>query len=351
MTIEELQNRGLIVYECISGSRAYGLDTPESDTDIKGVFILPQDEIYGLNYTAQVSNETNDIVYYELGRFIELLAVNNPNIMELLATPESSIIYKHPIMYKIKADAFLSKLCRNTFGKYAMSQIKKAKGLKKKILNPIDKERKSVLDFCYVNYNNGSIPLLKFLTINTWTQEHCGLVNITHMKDLFGLYYNEEKQYSGIVKKADANQVALSSIDNGQHQEALLSFNKDGYSFYCKEYKEYWDWVGKRNDIRYENTLEHGKNYDAKNMLHTFRLLEMCKEIGREGVVNVFRQDREQLLKIKSGYYQYGELLRLAEEKQVEIDKIYANSSLQNAPDYSKVNLLLAEMRREYYEL
>ena len=32
-----------IVYECLSGSHAYGLATPESDIDIKGVFILPED--------------------------------------------------------------------------------------------------------------------------------------------------------------------------------------------------------------------------------------------------------------------------------------------------------------------
>ncbi len=44
MTIEDLRNRGLIILECISGSRAYGLDTPSSDTDIKGVFMLSKEE-------------------------------------------------------------------------------------------------------------------------------------------------------------------------------------------------------------------------------------------------------------------------------------------------------------------
>lgn len=38
MTIDDLRNRGLIISECISGSKAYGL-TRISDTDIKGVFI------------------------------------------------------------------------------------------------------------------------------------------------------------------------------------------------------------------------------------------------------------------------------------------------------------------------
>jgi len=92
MTIEELKNRNLIILECISGSKAYGLDTPQSDTDIKGVFLLPKPNFYGLKYIPQISNESNDIVYYELGRFMQLLAFNNPNIMELLNTPEKSVI-------------------------------------------------------------------------------------------------------------------------------------------------------------------------------------------------------------------------------------------------------------------
>ncbi len=145
MTIDDLRNRGLIILECISGSKAYGLDTPTSDTDIKGVFILPKEEYYGLNYIPQVNNETNDVVFYELGRFMELLSLNNPNILELLNTPENAIIYKHPFLYDIKPELILSKLCSNTFGKFALSQIKKAKGLKKKIVNPVAKERKSVL--------------------------------------------------------------------------------------------------------------------------------------------------------------------------------------------------------------
>ncbi|RYZ53120.1 MAG: nucleotidyltransferase, partial [Sphingobacteriales bacterium] len=37
MTIQELKEKNLLLRECISGSKAYGLDTATSDTDIKGV--------------------------------------------------------------------------------------------------------------------------------------------------------------------------------------------------------------------------------------------------------------------------------------------------------------------------
>lgn len=349
MTIEELRNRGLIILECISGSKAYGLDTPASDTDIKGVFLLPKEEYYGLNYIPQVSDETNDIVFYEFGRFMDLLSVNNPNILELLNTPEPAIIYKHPYLDEIKPELILSKLCVKTFGKFALSQIKKAKGLKKKIVNPVSKERKSVLSFCYVNHEHGAVPLLKYLDNQGWQQENCGLVNIPHMKDIYGLYYDENAGFKGIIKSEDSNEVCLSSIPKGVKQEVLLYFNKNGYSTYCKEYREYWDWVEKRNEARYENTKSHGKNYDSKNMMHVFRLLEMAIEIGEEKKVNVRRPNRDFLLAIKAGKFEYADLLKMAKEKQSAMEAAFENSSLPEKPDLRMINDLTSKLRDRFY--
>lgn len=349
MTIEELRNKGLIILECISGSRAYGLETLTSDTDIKGVFLLPKEEYYGLNYTPQVNNETNDIVFYEFGRFMELLSLNNPNILELLHTPESAIVYKHPFLDEIKSELILSKLCNNTFGKFALSQIKKAKGLQKKIVNPVAKERKSVLSFCFVNYDQGAIPLLKFLEIKGWQQENCGLVNIQHMKDVYGLYYSDQLRFSGVLRRKDSNDICLSSIPKGTNQEALMYFNRNGYSTYCKEYREYWDWVDKRNDNRYQNTKSHGKNYDSKNMMHVFRLLEMAIEIGKEKKVNVKRPNRDFLLDIKAGKFEYEELLKMADMKQAEMESAFEQSSLSEKPDLELINELTYRLRDKFY--
>jgi len=66
MTITEIKDNGLLLFECISGSKAYGLDTATSDTDLKGVFYMPVEQFYGLHTIPQVSNETNDEVYSEL---------------------------------------------------------------------------------------------------------------------------------------------------------------------------------------------------------------------------------------------------------------------------------------------
>ncbi|MBD0401698.1 nucleotidyltransferase domain-containing protein [Flammeovirga sp. EKP202] len=349
MTIEELRRKELIILECISGSRAYGLATEHSDTDIKGVFILPKEMYYTNQYIPQVSNETNDIVFYELGRFVELLSLNNPNILELLYTPSSKVLYKHPYLSDLKPSIFLSKLCEKTFGNYALSQIKKAKGLKKKIVNPMSKERKNLLSFCYVNEEKDSIPVLDFLNKKGWKQEEIGLVQIPHMKGIYGLYHAEKGIYNGIIQNEQSTEVALSSVSKEAIQEGLLYCNKEGFSTYCKKYKEYWNWVEKRNKSRYESTLSNGKNYDAKNMMHVFRLLDMAIEIGKNKKVMVERPNRGFLLGVKSGKYEYDDLIELANDKQKQLKEAFKNSTLQSTPNSDKINRVLYEIRNRFY--
>lgn len=352
MTITDLYTHPqLILLEAWSGSRAYGTDLPTSDLDIRGVFLLPKASFYGLDYTLQLNDETNDTIYYELGRFVELLSKNNPNILELLAMPEDCIQRRQPIMDLLRVQDFLSKKCRDTFGGYAFTQVRKARGLNKKIINPMPKERKTPLDFCYVLWNQGSMPLRKWLERKGYRQELCGLANIPHFRDTYGLYYDPGKElgFSGIIRKPASNELALSSIPKGHPMETILSFNKDGYQTYCKEYRQYWEWVEKRNETRYENTLSHGKNYDAKNMMHTFRLLDMAEEIAREGIIRVRRPNREFLLDIRSGRFGYEQLVEWAEQRMARIDKLFDQSPLPEEPSLPKINRALVEMREELY--
>ena len=352
MTIQELKDKKLIIYECISGSKAYGLDLPTSDTDIKGVYILPKEVIYGLEYIPQVADKTNDTIYYELGRFLELLAKNNPNILELLATPADKILVTHPLIDKIKPSLFLSKKCKDTFGGYAFSQVKKARGLNKKIVNPVDKAKKTIFEFCYVLEKHGSVPLNKWLAAHNMQQEHCGLVKIPHARDVYGLYYDATGTlgYKGILRKEQATTVLLSSIPKAEKLRGYLSFNQDGYIKYCKDYTEYWNWVSLRNEARYEHNIEHGKNYDSKNMMHTFRLLDMAKEILATGQIIVKRPNRAELLSIRKGEWLYDDLIQMAEQKMREVEKAYQTSILREAPDEAQIEALLVGLRKGFYE-
>ena len=132
MKFIEVTHKDYLLFESVTGSHAYGTNVEGSDVDLKGIFVLPKDQFYGLSYTPQVSDERNDKTYYEIKRFCELLATSNPNMLELLAMPEECIRYKHPLFDLFKADIFLSTACEKTFAGNAMSPVKKSKRTQQK---------------------------------------------------------------------------------------------------------------------------------------------------------------------------------------------------------------------------
>ncbi|MBO2007634.1 nucleotidyltransferase domain-containing protein [Siccationidurans soli] len=354
MTIADLRSQRLVLFEAISGSRAYGTNLPHSDTDLKGVFVLPEAQFLGLDYVPQVANETNDEVFYELRRFVELLLKNNPTVLELLGTPSECIIYKHPLFEQFKAAQFLSKLCRQSFAEYAVAQIRKAKGLNKKINHPEPPARKSVLDFCYVTVGAGAQPVTTWLERKGYEATRCGLVKVSHLTDLYALFIDQTPDcslgYRGLVRDPETSQdVLLSAVPKGEETSAYLSFNRNGYSTYCRVFREYWEWVAKRNVERYENTVQHGKNYDAKNMLHVFRLLQMAQEIAEKGELQVRRPNREFLLQIRRGEFDYEELVTEAEQLVTTVEAAFTVSALPEAPDKQLAEQVLIQIRRAFY--
>lgn len=354
MTYAELkQQKDLILLDCISGSTAYNLNVAGSDVDRKGVFIMPRRQLFGFEQQQQIANESNDEVYFEVGRFLELLTKNNPNILELLSTPPEFVSYRHPLMDLIKPEDFLSKLCLDTFAGYAQTQVRKARGLNKKINKPLDRERRSVPEFCHVIHHNGSVPLAEWLKEKGYRQEDCGLTAVDHFRNTYLLYHQKQLTgdgyFRGIVSGPDTDDVQLSSVPKGMEHVAVMTFNKDGYSVYCKEYREYREWKEKRNQQRYQSTLSHGKNYDAKNMMHTFRLLNMAEEIALYGQVIVKRNDRDFLLSIRNGKFEFDELMQMVDDKMEQIKAAYERSSLPERPDVWVAEKLLMRMREEYY--
>jgi hypothetical protein len=61
----------------------------------------------------------------------------------------------------------------------------------------------------------------------------------------------------------ESNQLRLSSIPKGEESIAVISFNKDGYTQHCKDYKAYQEWLENRNEARYVETQEHGQKIDC----------------------------------------------------------------------------------------
>ena len=106
-----------------------------------------------------------------------------------------------------------------------------------------------------------------------------------------------------------------------------------------------------RNEDRYTTNIEHGKNYDSKNMTHTIRLLKVAKELLETGHLNVKRiDDHEELLSIKNGDFTYEEVIKMANNLQKEIEKLAKMTQLKDEIDYSKIEKFLINLRTKLYE-
>ena len=404
MTIKDIEEKRLIGYKYIAGSHSQNLNGPDSDEDFHGVYFAPIETIIGLgdDYQEEVSDEKHDETYHEFGKWMTLLSKGNPNALESLFVPERLIVGDvHPVIKKVldNRDKFISKEVVKALSGYAFNQIKKARGLGKKIVNPVT-ERKDVLDFCYTFKNQGSQPIKEFLAEHHLDQKYCGLVNIPNMKDVYGVYYdfaafwhfenisdhdrywnyvlNENSEndenaiidyldytkindriinkdffhYGGIVYPDDvskSNEVRLSSIPKGEMPICFMTYNKDAYTCHCREYKEYQEWVENRNQKRYSKAVEAG--YNQKNMCHCIRLLTMAKEISEGKGFKLWRtDDRDFLMGIKNGDYTYEYLIEYAEKLLADVNENLPKSNLPDEVDKEFVNKLLIECRSEYYD-
>jgi predicted nucleotidyltransferase len=124
--LENFELYDFVIYRCIVGSRAFGLDDENSDTDLRGIYLPPAEihwSLYGV--PEQLENKENEECYWELQKFLMLALKANPNILECLYTP--LVEYKNEIAEELLAmrSIFLSKLVYLTYNGYVMSQFKK----------------------------------------------------------------------------------------------------------------------------------------------------------------------------------------------------------------------------------
>jgi uncharacterized protein len=115
-----------VIYRCIVGSKAYGLDDAESDIDRRGIYLPPAHlhwSLYGV--PEQLENTATEETYWETQKFLTLALKANPNVLECLYTP--FIEHATPLVRDLLAmrEKFLSRMVYQTYNGYVMSQFKK----------------------------------------------------------------------------------------------------------------------------------------------------------------------------------------------------------------------------------
>ena len=105
------QFRKDLILLVVGGSHAYGLNTSDSDVDLRGVIIEPDNVVYGLHSFSTITDKKTDTVLYGLKKFCSLVSKCNPNILDLLYCSDSDVLYttKAGELLRKNRNMFLSK--------------------------------------------------------------------------------------------------------------------------------------------------------------------------------------------------------------------------------------------------
>lgn len=312
-----------LLFECISGSHAYGTATPESDLDLRGVYAVPPSEYMGLQTPVnQVADARNDIVFYSLRRLIELLSSANPNVLELLYMPEDCVRWRssafEPLL--VHRQEFISQQCVQTHVGYALTQIKKARGQNKWVNQPRPEQPPVKEDYCHIIPSQGlwpagespcrPVPLARL----GWDLGQFHAARLEHARDGYRLY-RYGKAARGVFRDGMLACESIPKEDEATHFAGLLFYNESAWKQALADHQNYWTWRRERNEARWRQQESGELDYDAKNIMHTIRLLLSGESILKHGcpLVRVEGEQRSLLLSIRQGLYRYDELIDMAE--------------------------------------
>lgn len=346
-----------LLFKAIVGSQSYGLQTPTSDTDIKGVYIQDNDDLLQEGKYVPFIEVNKDECYYELRNFLGLLAVGNPTAIELLATPEHCVLYSSELFDEILKyrQMFITKKLYDSFGGYALAQIKKAQGLDKKFNWEKSRvEKKDVVDFCRVlgRTVGRSLPLKEYLNEIGVRQEEVALTKVDSFRDTYKLYLPPNPAVEGViyrgVMKEGSNEVRTSEVPKVYADEwvGTVYFNREAYSTHCRDYKSYKKWLESRNEARYKESRE-GQQYDSKNIMHTARLIMTIEDIHQTGMLNIDMTDRrDTLLDIKFGNVDLESVFNHYSDRASKISELKSESTLPEEVDLEFVRQLELNLRK-----
>ena len=300
-----------ICYLTLAGSRAYGTNNEDSDTDIRGFAIEKFQEIIGLKDFEQVEDRETDTVIYALRKFISLCANCNPNVIEMLGTRDEDVIYANEIGQLVRGNAslFLSKRAYQSFAGYATAQLRRIQNaLAHDSYSEADKER--------------------------------------HIqKSLESMMLSLESQY----------ELAGGSITFDMKEE-------DGNSELCASV--HIDDVPLRRFLAVNNAMTNMlRNYDKlnnrnkkkdevhlyKHAMHLIRLFLTGRDILEGRGIHTYREkERPMLLGIRHGEIPLDEVFHMAETGEQELRKSYQESELPMKPDMDKIHELEQQIYKQY---
>lgn len=349
----------------IVGSQAYGLNTPTSDIDIKGVCIAPADYYYGIKDFYQkdkgwddphdppsskfpILEEITDCCIYELRKFMDLAMKNNPTILEMLWLKDYE--YLNPsvgLELVANRDMFLSKRVKHTYAGYGYSQLKKVETHRRWLLNP-PLAKPEAKDY---GIGEGHLPFTKS-EMGSFLEFIMVLVkdSIEFMEpaDQLRKLLLEDIDLVTLVKQKPLHRDVIPYIQQmtrASNDYMHLLQSSQAYRTAINEWDSYQQWKRTRNPAR--AALEAKCGFDSKFAAHSVRLLRQGLECLKYKTLIVDRReagDAEELLSIRNGDKSYEEVIAITEALFTQLEEAYTTSSLPHHVDQEAIHGLCSEL-------
>jgi len=311
------------IVKMIFGSHLYGLDTPKSDMDYKGVFMPSYNKILLGRIQKNVTTSTGkdhsknttvdvDLEFFSLHYFIELACQGQTVALDMLHAPDDMIIETSPIwkhLVQLRHLFYTKNL--SAFIGYARRQASKY-GIKGSRLNSVRMvlEHLEILD---------SFTKLRDIWDALPTGEHI------HFLDPNPLDTNKFRIYQVVGKKF------LESVKIEDVYNALSKFEKD---------------YGARAKLAAEN-----KGIDWKAISHALRAAYQVKELLTDGTITFPLKDAEYLKQVKLGQLDYlTEVNIVLENLMDEVEQLATLSSLPAKVNRAYWDDTLLYFVKEYYK-
>ena len=349
----------------VAGSRGYGIHTEHSDVDLKGIAVPPREYFFGcLNRFEQAEGEHMDVFrplladdetkaaentklegsVYSLQKFLRLAMDGNPNILDALFCRDAEVRHVTPGGEKLREarHLFVSAKCKHTFSGYAFQQLNRIKLHRRWLLDPPkDEPRREDFDlFEGIDPKQVEAALAAVdKVVDGWELDLSRLEKseripiLQNVASFMAEYSLLDEKWKAAARKIGYPENFLVILDRERQWKAAR-----------EDWKQYQRWQRLRNPERAR--LEESHGYDTKHGAHLFRLLKMADEILKTGEVHVWRDDREEILAVRRGEWEYERLVEWAERKDEELTRIYKEKaySIPHAPDRQAVERLCIEL-------
>lgn len=338
----------IIIFETIFGSHLYGTNTPESDVDIKGVYLPDhRDILLGevkpvISYNTkkdnksgvQVKNKPNDIdkEYFSLDKFIDLAAQGQTVALDILFATnfimeegvnhlENGYVgnkhgYYNHVWFDLwtNRDKFASKQCQSFLG-YCRKQSNKygIKGSRVASVRQIVSHLEKWYRITPVSKLGDYESQLKLITNNF---DHMQVVDIP------------------INSKGDL----LKHLEVCDRKAPYTISLKDALALYTRLLKNY----GTRALM-----AEKNKGVDWKALHHAVRIGRQACEYLDTGHITFPSPKVEELLAIKQGKIPYKDVEKSIEDLFVQIEEASNNSSFPKKPDVAWMADFIVKHYRE----